>query len=158
MREEAISKMNALLQRIKEQIAELNNQKKVIEKYWDISENIDRWSTKRFSTAMINSEVNDVMIKHNCGCCEDSPLEAWPFKEIEGIKVYSKPAYFYIGEKNAYGIGDNPDEDWQALMRKSNIAEPVIKIIQKYFDDNPPTKCEYDYDDLDDETYFEGRE
>ena len=151
--------MNTLLQTIEDQITELNNKKKVVEKYFDISEYIDRWGTKRLSTTAINKEVNCVIIKHNCGCCDDSPLEAWPYKLINGIEVYSKPAHFYIGEKNAYGCGDEPEDDWQKDLRIAEIPEFIINKIQEYFNSNPPKEYEDDEDDdLDDDTYFFGRE
>jgi len=149
--------MNTLLQKIEDQITELNNKKKVIEKYFDISEYTDRWGTKRLSTSAINKEVDCVMIKHNCGCCPDSPLEVWPYKLIDEIEIYSKPAYFFVGEQNAYGYGDKPNNDWQKELRDAEIPEFIIEKIQEYFDDNPPKEYEDDCD-LDDNTYFKGRE
>lgn len=143
--------MNMLLQKIEDQITELTNKKKIIEKlvekYWDIAEYTDRWESKRFSTRMVNTEVDCVMMKHNCGCCDDSPLEAWPYKLVEGTEVYSNPAFFFIGEKNNDGTGDKPYDNWQEKLRKENITEYVIGKIQEYLDANPPIDIEDEWDE-----------
>ena len=94
----------------------------------------NRWKKKRFVSESINSKVTNLDICHNCGCCSDSPLEVWPYYEYEGVKVYSEPPVFTVGEK--CGHGDRPYEDWESALKRANIPDIFIAKIQSYFDEN----------------------
>jgi len=133
------------IEKIKKQKKEIARTEKVLELYPDIKEKIDRWSNKRLSSPSINSKTDRVHINHNCGCCEDSILQAWPYKIVNGIEVFSDPACFVIGEKIPfyYGLGERSYDNWQEELRKENITETVINQIQKFFDDNKPQHIEY---------------
>ena len=71
-------------------------------------------------------------MRHNCGCCSDSPLGVWPYIETESGKVYSDPAVFMIGEMH-WISGDKPYKGWEEQMRKYGISEVVIGKISEYF-------------------------
>ena len=131
------------IEKIKKQKEEIAKIEKILELYPDIKENIDRWSNKKLSSLSINSETDQIYIDHNCGCCEDSPLQVWPYKNVKGIKVFSNPACFMVGEKNQWGSGDIEYDGWQDKLRKENIPEIVINKIQMFFNDNKPE----DYED-----------
>lgn len=126
-----------LQEKIKQEEKEIENKKKLLERFPDLEEHRDRWGNIRFISSEINTIADKVFINHNCGCCPDSPLQAWPYKEFFGIKVFSNPTQFFVGQKNQFGIGDIPDQDWEEELRKENISEEAIKEIQKYFNENP---------------------
>ena len=129
-------------EKLKKQKDEITKIEKVLKLYPDIEENRDRWGDIKFSSPSINPETDHIFINHNCGCCSDSPLQVWPYKTIEGIKVFSKPACFVVGEMNAYGSGERPYDNWEERFRKENIPETVIDQIQIFFNENKPEDCE----------------
>ena len=126
---------------LQEQI--INNQRELAilhnlkDKFPDIKINVDRWKNQRKFTEKVNSIVDQVEITHNCGCCSDSPLEAYPYVVIDDSKVYSNPPCFTIGEKGWAG-GDIPNSGWEKKLQKENIPDGVLRQIQQYFMDNLP--------------------
>lgn len=126
-----------LKEKLEQQEKKIENQKKLLEKFPGIKEHSDRWGTIRLISKEINTIADEVFINHNCGCCPDSPIQAWPYKEFFGIEVFSDPTQFFIGQQNQFGIGEIPDSDWEEELRKENISEEVIRKIQQYFDENP---------------------
>lgn len=109
---------------------------KIQEQFNDLEIHTDRWGTKRYCSAQVNEIADKFMSKFNCGCCGDSPFEVWPYKEIEGIKIYSNPPYYWIGEKDSW------DEDrdviakpeWFKGLRTNNISEELIKKIASHLE------------------------
>ena len=140
--EKVKQKRKELTEKLREQREDLDRTEKAIGLYPDIEEHSDRWGTKRLSSPSVNKDTDKVFIKHNCGCCPDSPLEAWPYKNVEGVRVFSKPAYFMVGEKNQWGFGEIEYPNWQEILRKENIPEKVIIQVQEFFNNNPPEDCE----------------
>ena len=139
---EKIQKLEKEVSEINFEIAKLKNIQK---EYPDIKTHTNRWKTERLFSKKVNNIVNKVDISHNCGCCEDSPLEAWPYKLIKGLEIFSDPCCFQVGHKNAYGIGECPYDDWEEKFKKNNISEVVIKKVKKYFKEYPPEDCCDDY-------------
>lgn len=133
-----------------EELDTLNIKIKLLKDFPDLHKSIDRWSRVRLYSKQANAQTNDVDINHNCGCCNDSPLEARPFILINNIKVFSDPDRFTVGQKVDYGCGDKAYDDWQNALRKENIPEIIIEKIQEYFTENPPKYyTSEDEDDLD---------
>lgn len=116
-------------------------------KFPDLKEHVDRWKKVRYCSELANLIVNDCEISYNCGCCSDSPLQVWPYLEIEEIKIYSNPLGIYIGERN-YWQGDNPNEGWESDLQACGLSENIIKKVQVYFDNHQPYSSE-DKDDVD---------
>ena len=119
----------------------------LLEQFPDLELHINRWKRERYSSAHANSMTTDCDISHNCGCCPDSPLEVWPYVQLGAVRVYSKPACFMVGEKNAYGYGECPYPDWQERMEKEGIPDAVIQKVAQYFAANPETSEDGDDDD-----------
>ncbi len=122
----------------------------VLKLFPDIEEHHDRWNTMRLCTPSINKLTDDVNINHNCGCCIDSPLQVWPYKNVQGTEIHSKPTCFTIGEQNAYGHGERSDPNWQEQLNKANIPQEVIDKVQVYLDEHPPTEYDDEEDDYED--------
>ena len=85
----------------------------------------------------MNAIAIDIDINHSCGCCADSPLQMWPYKQIDGVKVFSQPPCFKVGEPNQWGIGEIAWDNWEDELQEVNISETVIQKIKKHFKENP---------------------
>lgn len=139
-----------LEKRTKELEAELQKvkdlQTSVVFEFPDLKRIVDRWGNERFCSTQANKIVTNCTIKHNCGCCFDSPLEVWPYLIFGsgsipgGIFIYSDPPSFMVGEKNGYGYGDILYNNWKKKMREANIPEIVIEKVSKYFEENKPER------------------
>lgn len=101
--------------------------------YPDLKRQEGRWGKKVYASATANASVDSVDLRHNCGCCPDSPLEAWPYLETEYGRVYSLPAMFVVGEAT-YCQGDVPRSGWKERLLENNIAPEAIKIINAHFE------------------------
>lgn len=105
----------------------------LLTKYPDLKKNSGRWNKVAFSSAHVNSIVDRFDIRHNCGCCNDSPLEIWPYLETPHGKIYSEPAKFVVGEKH-WISGDTPYDGWKTSMKVAGIPEGIIAAVQAHFD------------------------
>ena len=103
------------------------------QKYEDITIETGRWGKLACSSKSVTDIVTDFDLRHNCGCCADSPLEIWPYLTTENGKVYSNPAKFVVGEKSWTTGRDMPYPDWDSKMREHNIPESIIQRIQEHF-------------------------
>lgn len=108
-------------------------------KFPDLKIHKNRWGKERYHSEQINAVADSCDICHNCGCCNDSPLEVWPYKKIGDQKVYSTPPVFFVGERNGYYNYDyDPrsevaDSDWYLRLREKGISEKVIERVASYF-------------------------
>jgi len=126
---------------LKEQIVQeeekLQTHKKLLDIFPDLSEDHDRWGNVRLKSKSINEQADKVFMNHNCGCCDDSPLQAWPYKEFHGVNIFSDPACFMVGISNYGACGDIEDYEWETKLRDKNISEVVIEKVKEYFKENP---------------------
>jgi hypothetical protein len=127
-----------LAQKIQKQEDHLLKVKKIMEMFPDVTEERDRWENIRLYSPSINAIADDAEIHHSCGCCADASLYVSPFKIIEGIQVYSKPAHFCIGHKVDFGTGDEVSEDWENQLKEENIGETAIAKVREYVRENKP--------------------
>ena len=134
-----------LKEQLKKEQLEIQSRLKVLDLFPDLRQTTDRWSHKYFCTSKVNSIVDSADIRHNCGCCEDSPLEIRPYKKIEGIEIYSDPPCFTVGEKIPFyaGTGEREYDGWEDEMRKENISETIIQMTREHFNANKPKHIEY---------------
>lgn len=111
---------------------------RALERYPKLHRYRDRWGNVYYATEEVNERVTECCIKHNCGCCADSPLEVYPYLEEEGLRIYSDPTCFQVGQKYAFGIGEVPYDNWQERLRAARIPDAVIAKIEKMFAEDPP--------------------
>jgi len=137
--------MNTLQEKITEQKENLKKIEEINKKFPNLREYKDRWSNLYLCTKDVNTLVNEVYFKHNCGCCEDSPLEAWTYINIENKKIYSDPPNFTIGEKIPYYFsnsefegGEKAYDNWENKLIENNIPQNIIDQIQDFFNENDP--------------------
>jgi hypothetical protein len=105
-------------------------------KYPDIHYHTNRWKVKRLVSNKVNSICDNTDISHNCGCCNDSPIEVWPYIKEGDIKIFAKGIPISPGQKGYYG-GECPDDNWEDKFRNNNMSEIIIKQVQQFFDANP---------------------
>jgi hypothetical protein len=100
----------------------------------DLTKHVGRWNKVVYKSKLVNENANGVETRHNCGCCRDSPLEAWVFLETPAGRVYSDPPMFVIGESNPYGSGDDLDLGWDGKLRDAKIPESVISTLKSRYE------------------------
>jgi hypothetical protein len=127
--------------------AEADGALDLLDKFPDLELHVNRWKRERYSSAQANPLTTDCDISHNCGCCPDSPLEVWPYVQLGDVRVYSKPACFVVGERNAYGYGERPYDGWQDELEAEGIPDEVIAKVGAYLSANPETSEDDDDDD-----------
>ena len=106
---------------------------RLYEKYPDMKKYVGRWNKIAYYSRSINEIANEVELRHNCGCCNDSPLEAWPFLQTEDGRVYSDPPRILVGEKH-WIAGDTPEDGWEEKLLKEKIPEKIVEIIRFRFE------------------------
>ena len=117
----------------------------------DIEVQYGRWEKVAYASKSANSRVNECDMRHNCGCCLDSPLEVWPFLETPDGKVYSNPSKFIVGEKH-HSWGDKAYPGWKKELREAGIPEALIQVVADHFKKDAQERIEYaEADGYDDE-------
>ena len=114
---------------------------RLAKKYPGLWRHTDRWDRVRYCSLAVNGRVNRIEVGHNCGCCDDSPLEIWPYLEDDGpeqFRIHSTPPCFRPGKQNAGGTGEVPNLNWEDEFRRSNISQAVIEQVGDYLEHNPP--------------------
>jgi len=122
------------------------------EEYPDLRKYIGRWEKVVWCSKSINAKVQRFDIRHNCGCCNDSPLEIWPYLETPHGNIYSDPPMYQVGERYWMG-GDKPNAGWKSALRAASIPEEIIGAVQMHFN-----RCKQDRIDsasADEEVYDE---
>lgn len=114
---------------------------KAYQAYPDLQKHVGRWGKVAYYSKAVNSQVTFVDVRHNCGCCSDSPLEVWPYVDTEHGRIYSDPPCFTVGEQH-WIAGDKPYPGWEQKMRGAGIHESVIEMIQRRFDKDKQTRRE----------------
>jgi len=121
--------------------------------YPGLKKHTGRWNKVAYCSASVNGEAVEADIRHNCGCCNDSPLEVWPYVQTEHGKVYSDPPCFVVGEKH-WISGDVSLPGWKDKLRQAGLPENLITRVSAHFREDAEHRKELadasDYDDDDD--------
>jgi len=113
--------------------AEAENLQKLLALVPNLQRYVGRWGKVVYYSVDVNERVCHIDMRHNCGCCPDSPLEVWPYLITEHGKVYSDPPCFHVGDRCEYG-GDTPYPEWEERLRSVKIPEIIIERIQSHFE------------------------
>lgn len=113
---------------------EVEGIKKLLKIYPDLKYHTNRWGTIRLYSKSVNPDTTSYDMGHNCGCCDDSPLEVWPYIEIDGLQIYSDPPIFMIGEKDSWSneYSESAYPGWDKEMGEAKISKTVIDKIKEY--------------------------
>jgi hypothetical protein len=104
----------------------------LVEAYPDLKKHVGRWNKVAYYSSSVNTRVTRFDLRHNCGCCSDSPLEVWPYLETPHGNVYSDPPSFQVGERHWMG-GDRPHAGWKQKLEEAGIPESVIGAVGMHF-------------------------
>lgn len=115
--------------------AELNRVENLASLFPDLERKVGRWNRVVYASELVNGKATDVFFRYNCGCCGDSPLEAWPYLKTEHGDVYSKPAYFCVGEKH-WISGARPNENWERELRGAGLPEAILERVRSRFEED----------------------
>jgi hypothetical protein len=107
--------------------------KHLAENFPDLKKYVGRWNKVAYYSKSVNGKANQADVRHNCGCCRDSPLEVWPFIQTKHGPVFSDPPSFTVGEQH-WIAGDTPYPGWKQKMRDAGINEEIISLVQRRFD------------------------
>jgi hypothetical protein len=108
---------------------------RLVSRYPDLKKYVGRWKKIAYYSRSVNGLVDQVDVRHNCGCCSDSPLEAWPYVETEDGRVYSDPPMFNVGHRT-YDYDDEEKPGWDDSMRSHGIRELILDKIRPLFRKN----------------------
>ena len=100
--------------------------------YPDLQKHVGRWNKVAFYSKAVNGRVDRFDLRHNCGCCRDSPLELWPYLETPDGNVYSDPPKFVIGEQH-WISGDRPRKGWKDELRKAGLPDLIVGAVEAHF-------------------------
>jgi hypothetical protein len=135
-----------------DKLAEADRIAKLQEIFPDLKVHVSRWKTVRFCSPTVNSRATSFEIKHNCGCCNDSPLEVRPYLETKHGRVYSDPPCLRVGEKH-WIVGDKPYKGWQNKLREVGIPEEIVAAVQEHFNEGRKLRIQIaEEEDLAEET------
>lgn len=116
-----------------EKLALATQLEQLLAKYPNLRKHTGRWNKVAYYSKDVNALVDRFDMRHNCGCCNDSPLEVWPYLETPLGKVYSEPSMFRVGEKEPFYHGDRPYKGWDKQLRDAGIPEPIIGAVKMHF-------------------------
>ena len=129
------AKILLLRKEAQQKLEEAHKLELVLDKFPDLRSYEGRWKKEVVYSEGANTKVTKYDSRHNCGCCEDSPLEIWPYMEYEGTRIYSDPPCFVVGEKESW-TRDRPYEGWQDKLKEANIPNTIISTIEYHFTKN----------------------
>jgi hypothetical protein len=115
------------------QRAEADRLEALLAQYPDLRKHQDRGKKVYYCSAFVNTVCTDYLAKHTCGCCQDSPLDVWPYLETHLGRVYADPPYYQVGEREPFCGGDVPYKDWEEGLRKAGIPEPILTRVGHLF-------------------------
>jgi hypothetical protein len=125
------------IQTLEKQLADKRREGESVQKrtelFPDLEKHVGRRDKVAYASKLANPVATEYDMRHNCGCCRDSPLEIWPYTKTEFGNVYSNPPKFYVGERNTMGYGDIPKAGWALEMRNAGIPEPLIEKVKDHF-------------------------
>jgi len=152
--QEELSKLKA---EASKKVAEAERLVRLSTAYPDLQKHVGRWEKVVYYSPSVNPKVVQYDLRHNCGCCSDSPLEVWPYLETKDGRVYSDPPCFQVGEKYYLG-GDRPYPKWEEAFEKAGISEVITEAISAHFrfdrDSRIRAACEEDEVPEDPEPFF----
>lgn len=139
------AELDKLSKEAEEKKAEADKLVRLSATFPDLQKHVGRWNKVAYYSASVNSKVERFDLRHNCGCCQDSPLEVWPYLETSDGKVYSDPPCFQVGEKYYLG-GDRPYPKWREKLEAAGLPEVIIGAISMHFKEDKEARIQSAYE------------
>jgi len=114
-------------------LAEADRLARLQAEFPDLRKQVGRWDKVAYCSKSVNSKVTHYEARHNCGCCNDSPLEIWPYLETANGRIYSDPPEFKLGERDPMYGGDIPYPGWRDKLRAAGIPEAIVDKLKHHF-------------------------
>jgi hypothetical protein len=140
------SELEKLNKEVVERTAEAGRLARLSVAFPDLQKHVGRWNKVAYYSPSVNSKVERFDLRHNCGCCSDSPLEIWPYLETPDGRVYSDPPCFQVGEKHYLG-GDKPYPKWKEKLEAAGLPEVLIGAISVHFRVDKEARVQASYED-----------
>lgn len=115
------------------QIAEASEIEAKTKEFPDLKRYVGRWNKIAYYSRSVNEKAADYDVRHNCGCCDDSPLEIWPYVETSVGRIYSDPPSFMVGGRDPGRGGDTAYLGWEEKLRSAGISDTLIERISCHF-------------------------
>lgn len=147
-----MNEVDKLRQEAAEKLSTANSIEARTKEFPNLRRHVGRWEKVVYCTKDVNANVTRFDMRHNCGCCSDSPLEVWPYFETPNGPIYSDPPMFFVGERGPYG-GDVPEPGWDDKMRAAGIPEIIIGAVGVHFE-----RCAKEAREAVEEVYGDGSE
>lgn len=113
-------------------LAEAARLERLQQEFPDLKRYVGRWNKVAYYSASVNERCDKYDIRHNCGCCNDSPLELWPYVETPFGNVYSDPPKFVVGERH-WLSGDRPEKGWREKLLAAKIPQAIVDAVSYRF-------------------------
>lgn len=125
--QEKINKLRAEIVRAEKEIEQL---KRITDRFPDATVYQDRWKTERIFSATASPLCDKYDWKHSCGCCADSPVHLFPYLETEFGKVYANGAPFRVLDRDEWGFGRYLNNGFD--VSNLNVSDDMKRQIQEF--------------------------
>ena len=137
---ESISKLVTELKSKAEEAAEVEKLvEKLLAEFPDLEVRYDRWHKQYFTSKSVMPIATDVMIRHSCGCCNDSPLYVTPYVIRGSSKVFVDDITICIGERSFYG-GEEPSGDLEEILERNGFNDLCKVIVREHLATHKPLR------------------
>lgn len=124
-------RLEAAVKKAQDELAQIA---RLRDEFPDLETHVDRWKCIRYMAASANARVFQVEFRNSCGCCRDTPVVALPYLEFEGMRVYSNPCYFYVGERT-WGGYVQAEPTWRKQYETAGISYHAVAKIKKFLEE-----------------------
>lgn len=112
-----MSEIDKYLSELRGKVDEIKEIEELRKEFPDLDVTCDRWKKQYYVSKKVYEIADEVMMRHSCGCCHDSPLYATPYVVRGKNKVFVDNIHICVGEKSYYG-GDEKSKDLDEILEK----------------------------------------
>lgn len=124
--------LNNKLEELEKARKEAETIAKLRERFPDLDVQEDRWRQQRYYSKEVNALADKVDFRFSCGCCNDSPMIARPYTEVDGTRIYCNPARgFMIGEQYDY-THTVEIPGWEDKVRDAGLSDAIMQQIHDF--------------------------
>lgn len=114
------------------ELAEAQAKCNALVEFPDLEEIKDKWGQIRLVSEKVNENVATFEVKNECDCCKGATVYALPYKEYQGIRIFSKPYAIPFG-KNYSGKVISMD-DWQGEIEWDYFIGELMDKVEEWLE------------------------